>query len=81
MQKTIGFVCVITGLFAMGCNRALTAPELKPDIGPGKAFQYLRPQGWRGSGQVEVGGNSGSIELTSGTGFVRIGADLTGSLQ
>lgn len=30
---------------------------------------------------MEVGGNSGSIELTSGTGFVRIGADLTGSLQ
>ena len=81
MQKNLGFVFVFVGIFMMGCNRALTAPELKPDIGPGKAFQYLRPQGWRGSGQVEVGGNAGTIELTSGTALVRIGADLTGSLQ
>ncbi|WP_309707408.1 hypothetical protein [Armatimonas sp.] len=44
-------------------------------------FTYLRPKGWRGAGQVEVGGNAGTIELTSGTAYLKIGADLAGSLM
>jgi hypothetical protein len=81
MQKAL-----VAGLFvfcglALGCNGPVPAPELGPDIGPGKAFTYQRPKGWKGSGQIEVGGNAGSIELTSGTALVRIGADLAGSLM
>ncbi|MCX6366587.1 MAG: hypothetical protein NTX57_07730 [Armatimonadetes bacterium] len=68
-------------LFAMGCNGPVPAPELRPDTGPGNGFTYLRPKGWRGAGQVEVGGNAGTIELTSGTAYLKIGADLADSLM
>ncbi len=81
MQKAlVAWVFIFCGL-ALGCNGPVPAPELGPDIGPGKAFTYQRPKGWKGSGQVEVGGNAGSIELTSGAALVRISADLAGSLM
>ena len=80
MLKTLGIVVVVGALVA-GCSKPVPVPELKPAVGPSNAFQYLRPQGWRGEGKIEAGGNAGSIELTSGTAYVRIGGDLVGSLM
>jgi hypothetical protein len=81
VRNYIVFLSLCGALLAFGCSKPVPAPELKLDIGPGKAFSYLRPSGWKGSGQVEVGGNAGSIELTYNTATLRIGADLTGSLR
>ena len=80
MQKALVAVLLLVGGVGAGCNGPVPAPELGPDTGPGNGFTYLRPKGWKGSGKVEVGGNAGSIELASGTAYVRIGADLAGSL-
>jgi hypothetical protein len=81
MKKTLVAGFMMVGILVAGCSQAVPAPELKPDIGPGKGFTYLRPQGWRGEGKIEVGGNAGSIELRKNAAYVRIGADLAGSLM
>lgn len=74
-------VAALGVLSAIGCSKPLEAPALRPDVGPGKAFSYMRPVGWTPSGQVAAGGNAGNIEFTHRGATIRIKGDLAGSLM